>query len=215
MIVSKNSLVLSLLLFITTGFDLNSKNLTAKSCVGLKLVEIVKINSKIKLDIKYSTTNNFTGKTVYSSNRCFLIKEVAIALNKVEKDLEKQGLGLKVWDGYRPLSVQKIFWSICPNENYVANPAKGSNHNRGTAVDLTLVDLKTGKELVMPSMFDDFSSKASRNYSKMSAVVSKNCRVLESLMVKHGFHAPYSEWWHFDYKNWKNYPVLDFDIKNS
>ncbi len=180
------------------------------------LVEVVKINSHIHLDIRYATTNNFTHRVVYPSAKCYLQREVAQALSEVQTELERLGVGLKIFDGYRPLSVQKIFWKIVsdkfPNtrerEKYVANPAKGSKHNRGTAVDVTLIDLKTGKEFKMPSEYDDFSEKAHRNYEKMiSKEVKKNCKLLELTMKKHGFNGVSSEWWHFDFKDWQKYPI--------
>ncbi len=172
------------------------------------LVELCTINPNIKLDIRYATTNNFTKKKVYKSPRCFLCKATAQKIDRVQKELEKIGLGLKIWDGYRPRSVQYIFWKLVPNPQYVANPQKGSNHNRGTAVDCTLVD-KNGKELEMPSEFDDFSAKAHRNYNAMTPEAAKNCKLLENIMVKHGFRFNYSEWWHFDDVDYKKYNLLD------
>lgn len=182
------------------------------------LVEVVKVNHHIKLDIRYATTNNFAGKVVYPSAHCYVQEEVAQALNAVERELLQLGLGLKVYDGYRPLSVQKTFWKIVADrfpdtaerENYVANPAKGSRHNRGTAVDVTLIDAKTGKEVEMPSGYDDFSEKAHRNYEKMSSKKArKNCKLLELVMEKHGFIGLPTEWWHFDFKGWEKYPISD------
>jgi zinc D-Ala-D-Ala dipeptidase len=177
--------------------------------VSANMVELVNVIPNITLDIRYATENNFTHKVVYPSARCFLQEEAANDLAKVQEELSKEGLGLKVFDGYRPLSVQRIFWSICSDERYVANPEKGSKHNRGTAVDLTLIDLKTGQELVMPSGYDDFSDKAGRNYDAMSEEAAKNCRKLEDIMVKHNFIALPSEWWHFDYKGWEQHAVAD------
>lgn len=187
-----------------------------------KLVELIKINPSFKLDVRYATTNNFTGKQVYPTNRCFLQEPAALALDKAQKDLKEQGLGLVVYDAYRRKHVQEIFWGICPDERYVADPAKGSKHNRGCAVDVSLVDLKTGKELAMPSEFDDFSAQASRNYDAMAPETRKNCKLLEDIMTKSGFAAPYSEWWHFDFVGigakpgeevWRQYPVSDIDIE--
>ncbi len=195
------SLVTLFLLFLNTDF------------LNANLVEIQKINPSIKLDIRYATANNFTGKIIYPSARCFIEEEVAKALDAVQKELNLMGYGLKIFDGYRPLSVQKIFWNIYPDEKYVANPAKGSKHNRGTAVDLTLIDIKTGQELKMPSKFDEFSSQANRDYTKMKDLIAKrNCKILESVMQKHGFIGISSEWWHFDYKNWRKYPIQDISF---
>lgn len=108
--------------------------------------------------------------------------------------------------------MQRTFWKICPDPNYVADPAKGSKHNRGSAVDVTLVDKVTGKELVMPSEFDDFTEKAHRDYAKMPPEAGRNCKLLELIMVKHGFIPLPTEWWHFDDNNWQNYDLLDQDF---
>lgn len=172
------------------------------------LVEVCTLCPTIKLDIRYATTNNFTGKQVYESARCFLCASTAQKIAAVQAELATMGLGLKIWDGYRPLSVQKIFWKLIPDERYVANPSKGSRHNRGTAVDCTLID-NQGNELEMPSLFDDFSEKASRNYKTMTPTAAKNCNLLETIMAKHGFSFIYSEWWHFDDLNWEKYELLD------
>jgi len=172
------------------------------------LVELCTINPNIKLDIRYATTNNFTGQKVYGSPRCFLCASTAQKLNNVQKELETMGLGLKVWDGYRPRSVQYIFWEVTPDRRYVANPDKGSKHNRGTAVDCTLVD-KNGNELEMPSAFDDFSEKAHRNYASMKPEAAKNCKLLEEVMARHGFTPLPHEWWHFDDSDWRDYELLD------
>lgn len=181
--------------------------------LSAELVEVVKLNPNIRLDIRYATKKNFTGKKVYSSAKCYLQREAALALIKVQNELEKEDLGLKVYDGYRPLSVQKIFWELFPNPHYVANPEKGSIHNRGIAIDLTLVNLKTGKELKMPSEFDDFSEKAHRNYGAMKPDIKKNCKKLEDVMVKYGFIPYQNEWWHFNWKNWHKFTVLDISFE--
>ncbi len=172
------------------------------------LIEVRQLCPTIKLDIKYATPNNLTGKPVYDSGRCFLRASTAQKIAEVQAELATIGLGLKIWDGYRPLSVQKIFWKIIPDERYIANPAKGSKHNRGSAVDCTLVD-QQGNELEMPSGFDDFSEKAHRNYKAMTAAAAKNCKLLETIMAKHGFSFFYSEWWHFDDADWQKYDLLD------
>jgi len=182
------------------------------------LVNIQKINPTIRLDILYATTNNFTHKKVYPSAHCFLRRSVAKNLDLVQKELQKQGLGLKIFDGYRPLSVQKKFWAICPDSRYVLNPNKpgGSRHNRGIAVDVTLIDLKTGKELEMPSGYDDFSSNAHRDYKaieKRNPIAAKNCKLLETVMHKHGFRGIKTEWWHFDFKSLESSPALDVSFK--
>ena len=133
---------------------------------------------------------------------------VSCGLNLVQLALEKQGLGLKIFDGYRPLSVQKVFWKLMPDAFYVADPKMGSKHNRGASVDLTLVD-QFGKELSMPSEFDEFSEKASRRYMGCSKEARKNRELLEKMMKAEGFIPFEHEWWHFDDPEWESYPVLD------
>src|SRR3989338_6050967 len=152
------------------------------------LVDIQKINPQIRIDIRYATPANFTHETLYPEARCLLLREVADKLSMVQQTLEKKGLGLKIFDGYRPLEVQKKMWAKFPVEGYVANPAKGSNHNRGAAVDLTLVDSE-GKELPMPSAYDEFSERAHRDYTGGAPEELKNRQILQEEMEKEGFHG--------------------------
>lgn len=173
------------------------------------LVDVQKVNPNIRIDIRYATTDNFMKEKLYPEARCLLLKEVAASLSRVQQALESQGLGLKIFDGYRPLSVQKKMWAKFPVEGYIANPAKGSNHNRGAAVDLTLVDLKTGAELPMPSAYDEFSERAHRDYMKASPDEIRNRQILQDAMEKEGFRGISTEWWHFDFKAAKDHPVLD------
>ena len=197
---------LVLFLFLIASYSFAQGNKT-------EFLELNKINPNILLDIRYATTNNFTGKIVYPEARAFLVKDAALSLDSVQKELETIGLGLKIYDGYRPLSVQKKFWEIMPDERYVADPKKGSRHNRGMAVDLTLVD-KNGKEMNMPTEYDDFTEKAHRDYMNLTEEQIKNRKVLEDVMTKYGFTGLPTEWWHFDYKGWENYEVLDIDFKD-
>ncbi len=175
-------------------------------------VEVQKINPRIRLDIRYATPHNFLHQAVYPEARCFLRYEAARALSDVQNELQKIGLGLKVFDGYRPLSVQKKMWKIMPNASYVANPAKGSRHNRGMAVDLTLVD-SAGQALAMPTGFDSFSKRAHHDFWALPAKVRQNRWILKTVMEKHGFRPIRTEWWHYDYKGWKKYPVEDKSFK--
>ncbi|PIU40697.1 MAG: peptidase M15 [Candidatus Omnitrophica bacterium CG07_land_8_20_14_0_80_50_8] len=172
------------------------------------LVDIQKINPRIRLDIRYATPDNFTHETLYPEARCLLLRTVAAKLSRIQESLEKRKLGLKIFDGYRPLSVQKKMWAILPVEGYVANPAKGSNHNRGAAVDLTLVDA-AGRELPMPSAYDEFSKRSHRDYAGGTTAERQNRQILEEEMAKEGFHGISTEWWHFDDRDAKKYPVLD------
>lgn len=185
--------------------------LAAVSFAQYDLVDVKKLDSTIVLDIKYATENNFTGKKIYDEAKFFLRKEPALKILEIQKELQKLGLSLKVFDGYRPLSVQKKFWEIMPDERYVADPKKGSRHNRGAAVDLTLVD-KDGKEIPMPTPYDDFTEKASRDYFELPAQILINRNFLEDIMLKYGFTGFPTEWWHFDYKGWEKYDVLDVDF---
>ncbi|MCL1468265.1 M15 family metallopeptidase [Argonema galeatum] len=173
-----------------------------------QLVDIGTINRKIVQDIRYATENNFTKRKLYPVARCLLRGEVALKLSQVQEDLEKQGLGLKVYDCYRPLSVQKLMWKIPSARPYVANPAKGSKHNRGAAVDITLVD-SNGQELEMPTEFDNFTPRAHRKYRGASAEAKRNRSLLEEAMKKRGFIPLPKEWWHFDAVGWQKYEILD------
>lgn len=175
------------------------------------LVELTELDKTIKLDIRYARADNFTGRAVYTEARAFLQKPAAKALLRVQKKLKKQNLGLMIFDGYRPWSVTKIFWDVTPEEKrkFVANPKTGSRHNRGCAVDLSLYDLKTGKLVEMPTDFDDFTDKASPKYSGATAEQTKNRETLRAAMEAEGFTVNDNEWWHFDYKDWKDYAIYD------
>lgn len=173
-----------------------------------RLVDIRSVNDQIRLDLRYATTNNFLKRQVYPVGRCVLRGAAAQRLSQVQNDLEKRGLGLKVYDCYRPLSVQRQMWQILPDSRYVANPTRGSRHNRGAAVDLTLVD-GNGNELEMPTGFDDFSERAHRNYNGGSAQARRNRQILEEAMKKQGFIPLLTEWWHFDAPGWDKFAVLD------
>lgn len=178
------------------------------------LIEINKLDDTIKLDIRYATTNNFVGQAVYSEARAFLQKPAAESLVKVHRKLKNQGLGLVVFDGYRPWSVTKMFWEVTPEDKrmFVANPEKGSRHNRGCAVDLSLYNLKTGELLEMPSEFDEFSKRAHVNYDGATDNQKKNRETLRSAMEAEGFLIYEVEWWHFDHKDWREYPILDIQF---
>ena len=176
-----------------------------------RLVDIRTVNRNIRLDIRYATANNFLKQKLYSTPKCALRSSVAQKLALVQTDLEKVGLGLKVYDCYRPFSVTKQMWEVLPDPNYVANPARGSRHNRGAAVDLTLVD-RTGKELEMPTPFDDFTAKAHRDYAGGSAQSRKNRQLLEDAMKKQGFIGITTEWWHFDSEDWQKFAILDIPL---
>lgn len=176
------------------------------------LVDVTTINPAIILDMRYATENNFTKKKIYTSARCFLQIAVAKKLDAIQKELELKGLGLKIWDAYRPLSAQRIMWAILPDEHYVMDPAKGSKHNRGSAVDLTLVD-KQGNELLMPTDFDDFTEKAHGDCTNLPREAIANRDLLKNIMLKYAFIPQPAEWWHFDDCHWEKYPILDIEIE--
>lgn len=176
-----------------------------------ELVELVDVIPDILLDIRYATENNFTGEVVYPVARCFLVRDAALALRDAQADLRPLGYRLKVFDGYRPLSVQWRFWEILPDPQYVADPRIGSRHNRGYAVDLTLVDLD-GNEVAMPTEFDDFTERAHRDSLAASAEAIGHREILETVMVRRGFIPFPTEWWHFDYRGYEDKPNLDIPL---
>ncbi|BCU75909.1 hypothetical protein llg_06240 [Luteolibacter sp. LG18] len=164
------------------------------------------------LDVRYATTDNFTRTKLYPLPKVFLHPDTARALEEVQSDLASRGLGLKIFDGYRPLSVQWKMWNLIHDERYVSNPAVNrGRHTRGTAVDVTLVD-RRGRELPMGTAFDDFTDRAHPDYAALPEAVKGNRRLLAEVMTRHGFEAYAYEWWHFDLKGWKRYPVLDVGI---
>ncbi|MBM4176773.1 MAG: M15 family metallopeptidase [Ignavibacteria bacterium] len=182
---------------------------TADSLVWLR-----DIDSTILTDVRYATTNNFTGKVLYKSDKVYLRKVVAESLSIAQKYFMRQyALRIKVFDGYRPHSIQKLMWEVMPDEKYVANPAKGSRHNRGAAVDLTLVDV-TGKEIDMGTPYDDFSEKSHIDYKNLSKNVLTYREILRTTMEKFGFEAMSSEWWHFDFKGWSKFSIMDVEFND-
>ena len=156
-------------------------------------------------ELRYATEDNFTGKQIYDFYEAYLRWGTVQKLMLVSEELAQQGLYLKIWDGFRPVSAQFALWEACPNPTYVANPETGcSSHSRGNTVDLTLVD-ETGQELEMPTGFDDFSLLANRDYSDCTETAAANALLLEETMKKHGFTPYYGEWWHFS--DSQSYPV--------
>lgn len=166
-----------------------------------------KLEPGIVLDIRYATTNNFVGEKLYPCQRCFLKPAVAKAIAGVHRELKKQGLGLKMFDCYRPHSVQWALWKKVPDPRYVADPRKGSMHNRGSAVDLTIVDSQ-GKELEMGTPYDYFGVEAYINYTNLPQKVLANRKLLRDVMVANGFRTTSTEWWHFSYTK-AAYPIAD------
>lgn len=172
-------------------------------------VNIKALINDVILDIKYTTTDNFLKQAVYDCQECLLRKATAKALYNAAKEFKELGYNIKIFDCYRPLSVQKKMWEILPYTNYVANPAKGSKHNRGAAVDVTLVDAQ-GNELDMGTPFDYFGKEAHHTYTNLSREVLENRKFLKRIMDKHNFKSIYSEWWHYEYRPERHSPVEDF-----
>jgi zinc D-Ala-D-Ala dipeptidase len=174
-----------------------------------KQVDIEDYIQNIVLDIRYATTNNFTKEIIYAQAKAFVRLPVAIALQKVQKQLSTQGLGLKIFDAYRPYSATLRFYEVYPDTMFVAAPWHGSRHNRGCAVDVGLVDLKTGRAHLMPTKFDDFSEKASHGFMDLPEEKIKNREILRKAMEENGFTIYRPEWWHFDFQGWENYKLMD------
>ena len=144
-------------------------------------------------------------------------KPAAKAVKRVHDKLKKQGLGLVIFDGYRPWAITKLFWEVTPEDKqkFVANPDKGSKHNRGCAVDLSIFDLKTGQPVPMPSGYDEFTERASPNYAGGTEEENHNRELLRKLMEDEGFTVNPNEWWHFDYKNWEDYAIYDISFAEA
>lgn len=175
------------------------------------LVELISLDSSIRLDIRYATNNNFIGRPVYQEARAFLQRPAAMALLRAHQSLKKQGYGLLIFDGYRPWAVTKLFWDSTPADKkvFVADPAKGSRHNRGCAVDLSLYDLKTGKEVEMPGAYDEMTERSYSTYTGGTEEQRRKRDLLRKAMEAEGYAVYPEEWWHFDYKDWQKYPILN------
>lgn len=173
------------------------------------LVEVASLDPSIHLDIRYATSNDFLGTPVYSQARAFLQRPAAEALLRVQQKLKPLGYGLLIHDAYRPWYVTKIFWDATPPEGkiFVADPAQGSRHNRGCAVDLTLYNLATGKPIEMPGTYDEMSPRSFPDYRGGTSLQRWHRDLLRHAMESEGFTVYEAEWWHFDYKDWKEYAI--------
>lgn len=177
-----------------------------------RLLELVTLDPMIKLDMRYATTNNFTGNVLYDAARAFLVAPAAKALVRASKAAQADGYGLTIYDAYRPWRITKKLWDatpVGPKKEYVANPKRGSKHNRGCAIDLTLHNLRNGQLVEMPTEFDDFSEKAHRNYMGASNTAISNRARLARYLEAEGFIGLSNEWWHFDFTGWEQFPVMD------
>lgn len=179
-----------------------------------ELVELVRLDRTLRLDIRYATKNNFVGRPVYEQPRAFLQRPAALALVRVNRALRKQGFGLSVFDGYRPWRVTKLFWDLTPEDKkqFVADPSRGSRHNRGCAVDLTLFDLRTRKQVSMPGEYDEMTERSHINYKGGTDEQRRLRDLLRAAMEAEGFAVYEPEWWHYDYKDWRLYPILNLSF---
>lgn len=176
-----------------------------------ELVELAGLDPGIKLDIRYATDRNFVRRPVYAEARAFLQRPAAVALVHAHRALREKGYGVLVFDGYRPWAVTKLFWDLTPPERraFVADPRKGSKHNRGCAVDLSLYDLATGREVEMPSAYDEMSPRAHPRYAGGTPEQRARRDLLRAAMEREGFTVEPNEWWHFNHRDWREYPILD------
>lgn len=178
-----------------------------------RLVDVERAVPGVRIEVRYATANNFMHHPLYPIAKVFLRAPAARALADVQRELAPQGLGLKVFDGYRPYRITEAMWEPIRNPDFVADPAKGSRHNRGAAVDLTLVDLHSGNEIAMPTPFDDFTSRARQDFNDLPPDVIANRAKLREAMVRHGFDPLPSEWWHFDYRGWPKFELMDVPLE--
>ena len=179
-----------------------------------KLVDVERAAPGAVIDVRYATANNFMHTPLYPIARVFLRRPAALALRDVQSDLAREGLGLKIFDGYRPYSITERMWEPIHNPDFVADPAQGSRHNRGAAVDLTIIDLKSGHEIVMPTPYDDFTPRARQDNNDLPPEVIVNRATLRDAMSRHGFDPLPSEWWHFDFRGWKKFELMDIPLQN-
>lgn len=181
----------------------------ADAAAGGGLVDLARINPRIVIALKYATTDNFLKQKVYEDSTCYVLEVLARKLDQAQKLLEQDGLGLKVWDGFRPVSVQRKMWAIMPDARFVANPNQGGSlHNRGVAVDLTLID-SDGRELEMPTPFDSFSEKAYQFSREPSPQQRANRMLLRQVMREVGLDYIKTEWWHYQLPNGRAYPIIN------
>lgn len=178
-----------------------------------ELINLEKFIPGITLDIRYATTNNFTKEKIYNLARAYARKPVAESLKKAQEEFSKLGFGIKIFDAYRPYAATVKFYEVYKDTTYVASPYRGSRHNRGCAIDMTIYDLKTGKDLPMPTEYDSFRKEAWPSTPVKDPVIKKNRDLIISVMQKHGFKVNSSEWWHFDFIGWQKFDVLDISFE--
>ncbi len=193
--------------------NLNEYKESIKTNPEKELVDLEKVVPGLIMDIRYATTNNFTGKKIYTLAKAYARKPVAEALIRAQADFKKQGVGVKMHDAYRPYAATVKFYEEYHDTTYVASPYKGSRHNRGCALDMTIVDLRTGEELKMPTEYDSFSKDAWPTTPVKDPLIKKNRDLIISVMERNGFKVNASEWWHFDFVGWGKYEVMDINFE--
>jgi len=188
---------------------------TVRKDSSKKMIELRSLIPGLVYDLRYATTNNFMHRKMYpgGTRSTFLRTPAAMALAKVQQELKERGCGLKIFDAYRPYSVTVSFWELVKDERYVANPAKGSGHNRGLAVDLTIIELASRKELDMGTGFDNFTDSAHHSFTQLPGQVLQNRKLLKDVMEKNGFVLFETEWWHYSWPNNRDYEVLDIAFR--
>lgn len=218
-------IAISFLLFLSFGLDADAQyryglqpldyedyQKTVQGDPEKKLIDLERYIPDIVLDIRYATTNNFTGEKIYDRAKAYARKPVAEALRSAQTEFKKHGVGIKIFDGYRPYRATVKFYEVYGDTTYVASPYRGSRHNRGCAIDMTLVNLKTGQELKMPTGYDAFTRKAWPSTPVADPDIARNRKLLIDVMDKVGFRVNSSEWWHFDFRGWNNFEILDIDF---
>lgn len=178
-----------------------------------ELINLEKHIPGVKLDIRYATTNNFTKEKIYNLSRAYARKPVAESLKKAQEEFNKLGYGIKIFDAYRPYAATVKFYEVYHDTTYVASPYRGSRHNRGCAIDMTIFDLKTGEDLPMPTEYDSFRKEAWPSTPVTDPVIKKNRDLIISVMQNHGFKVNSSEWWHFDFIGWQKFEVMDISFE--
>jgi zinc D-Ala-D-Ala dipeptidase len=188
---------------------------TVKADSNKQMIEIKSVIPNIVYDLRYASDKNFMRRNMYptKTNYSFLRLPVVLALAQVQKELNEKGLGLKIYDAYRPYSVTEKFWELVLNEKYVADPKKGSGHNRGLAVDATIIYLHTGKEVQMPTYFDNFTDTAHHDFMNLPFDALQNRKLLKDTMEKYGFKLFETEWWHYSWPDDGKYEILDLEFK--
>lgn len=188
-------------------------NKTIEKNPNNELIDLEEFIPGIILDIRYATENNFMGTKVYKQAKAYVRWPVAQSLKFINEELIKRNFALKIYDAYRPYSATVLFYEVYKDTTYVASPWSGSRHNRGAAVDVSIVDLATGEEIQMPTAFDDFTVVAHPDHLDLPENVITNRQLLITIMQQHGFRVYHSEWWHFDFMGWEGFPIMDLSFE--